>query len=67
MSSGISGQPSRRVSPEKEEYVIKVFRVPEEERGGENQWQADHGNSHAIGKTPGIAVDRLILFVRRHA
>ena len=42
-------------------YQIKVFRVDRDEC----PWQADHGNSHAIGKTAGEAVDRLIRFIER--
>lgn len=47
-------------------YTINVYERPSAlQRPGEF-WQADSGMHHAVGDTPGQAVDRLIRHIERN-
>lgn len=45
-------------------YRITIYQLPRElEKWNGSRWEAEHGDHHARGMTPGQAVDRLVAYL----
>lgn len=49
----------------KKRYTVELHELePWKGQRDHEKWRADCGESHAVGKTPGDAADRIVAFMR---